>query len=532
MIEAKCQCGASLDVPESFVGRAATCGVCGGVLNFVAAEPLAEGAGGGDFDARLIVTAGPMRAGEQFFLGGVVDVALGKSPDRHISLPGGKLVSRQHAKLVRLDFGPSRWGVEDTNSTNGVFVNEQRVTGSRELRDGDAIRVGEYELRYNVAAPAAEALAAPEAAASAHSASAPLGRYASVLESSGAGGSRSYRDLVYFILLLALIPLAVSMLRGEEDSVGARLERTFEQNPGVQERVESLSDEASMGDFLSLFPDGRIEGALLSHDTYAHWGFAAAAAALFFLVLVGLFPRGTAPATRLLVVGVFTATIGILFLLAVQYIADWTYGRIVYGRSILVLFFYVAKFIGFSYRAALDPETNFFVSCFGFTFGVGMCEELVKALPLIVHYTNKAEWSWRGACLVGLASGVGFGVSEGVTYSSDYYNGLLGADVYLVRFISCVALHAIWSGAAGIFIYKQQGVLQGAESFWGVAGAAIVLVSVPMVLHGVYDTLLKKDYEVLALVTAVVSFAWFAWQIETARRTFDEQESGTALATA
>src|SRR5688572_5487265 len=63
MIEAKCQCGASLDVPESFVAQAATCGVCGGVLNFVAAEPLAEGAGGGDFDARLIVTAGPMRAG-------------------------------------------------------------------------------------------------------------------------------------------------------------------------------------------------------------------------------------------------------------------------------------------------------------------------------------------------------------------------------------------------------------------------------------------------------------------------------------
>ena len=51
-----------------------------------------------------------------------------------------------------------------------------------------------------------------------------------------------------------------------------------------------------------------------------------------------------------------------------------------------------------------------------------------------------------------------------------------------------------------------------------VMGDSVVLVSVPMVLHGLYDTLLKKDYHVLALLTALASFIWLAWQIESARR--------------
>src|SRR5439155_8730084 len=164
----------------------------------------------------------------------------------------------------------------------------------------------------------------------------------------------------------------------------------------------------------------------------------------------------------------------------------------------------------------------FFVSWFGFTFGVGLCAEICKALPLLVHYRNHQTsfLSWRAACLIGLISGVGFGVSEGITYSSDFYNGLAGGDTYLVRFVSCVALHAVWTGAAAIFIYKQQALLQSAENIWAVMGYSIVLVSVPMVLHGLYDTLLKKDYHVLALIAAVASFAWLTFQIESARRVF------------
>jgi RsiW-degrading membrane proteinase PrsW (M82 family) len=224
------------------------------------------------------------------------------------------------------------------------------------------------------------------------------------------------------------------------------------------------------------------------------------------------------------VVTVFTATIGIALLLGVQLLANWTQGRIWTGRSIVVVLFYIAKFIGFSYRAANDPENGFLLSCFGFTFGVGMCEELCKALPILYRYTKKGELPWKTACLWGLASGVGFGVSEGITYSSDFYNGVSGGEIYLVRFASCVALHAVWSGASAIFIHRKQHLLQGAESRWGAAGVSVYLVLVPMVLHGLYDTLLKKDHDGLALVVALASFGWLAWQIEAIWKLYGDVE--------
>ena len=40
----------------------------------------------------------------------------------------------------------------------------------------------------------------------------------------------------------------------------------------------------------------------------------------------------------------------------------------------------------------------------------------------------------------------------------------------------------------------------------------------PMVLHGAYDTLLKKEMNSWALLVAGVSFLWLVFQIETARR--------------
>jgi hypothetical protein len=40
---------------------------------------------------------------------------------------------------------------------------------------------------------------------------------------------------------------------------------------------------------------------------------------------------------------------------------------------------------------------------------------------------------------------------------------------------------------------------------------------IAMVLHGVYDTFLKKEMELWALLTAGVSFGWFAFMVARAR---------------
>ncbi len=113
----------------------------------------------GDFDARLIVLSGPTGGGDTIALGGVPDLEIGKADQRHIRL-AGTLVSRAHARLVRLDFGPSRWKVVDAGSTNGIFLNDERIAES-ELYDGDVLRIGEYELRFVTHVPSLSPPAAP-----------------------------------------------------------------------------------------------------------------------------------------------------------------------------------------------------------------------------------------------------------------------------------------------------------------------------------------------------------------------------------
>ncbi|MDX2161633.1 MAG: FHA domain-containing protein [bacterium] len=71
-------------------------------------------------------------------------------------------VSRHHMRMTR---GPGGFTIEDLGSTNGTFVNGQRVTGARPLRNGDMIGLGEtVTLGYEMivaAPPAAAGMTAP-----------------------------------------------------------------------------------------------------------------------------------------------------------------------------------------------------------------------------------------------------------------------------------------------------------------------------------------------------------------------------------
>ena len=91
-------------------------------------------------DARLVIREGE-GAGGEFPLEG--EVVLGREPssaDLVLDDPG---VSRRHAAIRRLG-GPVT--VEDLGSSNGTYVNAQRVHGEVELADGDEIQVGETVL--------------------------------------------------------------------------------------------------------------------------------------------------------------------------------------------------------------------------------------------------------------------------------------------------------------------------------------------------------------------------------------------------
>jgi RsiW-degrading membrane proteinase PrsW (M82 family)/phage FluMu protein Com len=343
-------------------------------------------------------------------------------------------------------------------------------------------------------------------------------------QEAAASGPRKSAKLPY-LFALTLVPLVFSLLMHTDD-VEERLNRTVEAHPEALPKLSADRDE-----FLAALPERRIEGAHLSSESWVHWLYALIAAGFFCGLILWLFERGKANVLHLLAVGALTATVGIFRLLAFQWIAGFTQGFWIRGRGIVVLLFYIVKFIGFSYQAALNPENGFLLSFLGFTCGVGLCEEFTKSLPLFVKVRNGDNLSWRAACVLGLASGVGFGVAEGIMYAGDHYNGVSTFSIYPVRFISCVGLHAIWTASVALMLWHNQELASG-ELDWGDWILGLLKVQgVPMVLHGLYDTLLKRDMHLLALVTAVASFAWLAFLLARSRAS-DSEPEGVALAPA
>lgn len=72
-------------------------------------------------------------------------VLLGRNPECTLVLDDD-YSSGRHARLYR---GPEGWLVEDLGSTNGTYLNEQRLSTSRLVKAGDAVRIGKtvFELR-------------------------------------------------------------------------------------------------------------------------------------------------------------------------------------------------------------------------------------------------------------------------------------------------------------------------------------------------------------------------------------------------
>jgi predicted component of type VI protein secretion system len=70
-------------------------------------------------------------------------VTIGRVESNDVSLPADDEASRLHAVIERLAGG---WCVRDLSSSNGTFVNGERVAGDRPLRAGDEIRVGRTRL--------------------------------------------------------------------------------------------------------------------------------------------------------------------------------------------------------------------------------------------------------------------------------------------------------------------------------------------------------------------------------------------------
>ncbi len=91
-----------------------------------------------DMQARLVLQRGP-NPGTTYVLNHD-QIVIGRSDSNGIVLIDPE-ISRQHAQLIRQEDGG--YAVQDLGSTNGSFVNSQRVEGLVKLEQGDVVSFGE-----------------------------------------------------------------------------------------------------------------------------------------------------------------------------------------------------------------------------------------------------------------------------------------------------------------------------------------------------------------------------------------------------
>ena len=320
--------------------------------------------------------------------------------------------------------------------------------------------------------------------------------------------NKSPWEYVYWLLALAFFPLAITLAQ-PDDNIQRRYEKALADNPDVKKRLEdekSRREEAwepplTLDEVINAFPGKKLDKlAFLPRDTSMHYLYAAVSSGVFLGLFFCFFTPGTAKPWHLVLVGLFTGTFGIAGML------------IIHGVGIPTLLIHVGLM-------AKEETMSDFLACWaGFTFGVGLIEEACKIFPLFFLLLCKKSLTWRTAVLWGLASGVGFGVNEGILYSETFYNGITSSMQYVVRFVSCVALHAIWSASAGVSLYHTQNLINQFTEWYEKLVVMLRVLIVVMFLHGLFDALLTREMKAPALLVAAASIIWLGCQIESTRK--------------
>lgn len=328
---------------------------------------------------------------------------------------------------------------------------------------------------------------------------------------------RTLRGSLYIFMILASLPLFLGVLFEDKTTIDQRIEKTLAAMPRKdKERAakvfnEYRRDEAEIEEVLQVLPDKRLTGAW--QPLYSKWHYyLTGLAAVVYLILLGLLlPEGFSKFHVKIGIMLFTGVAGIALLYCLQIIA-------ISGRGVLVggPFGILFGLIGLAYRLGDMPDVSFGTLLMANIFGVGLCEELIKALPVFVMLMGRSKLKWHECCGLGLASGLGFGIVEALDYGQRFH-GIYGELEYWIRFVSCIVSHGVSTGAAALMVHRYQSLVQGEMSIGDAFVRLLLLIAVPMVLHGLYNTLLTKDMDGMALAVDLMNFAWLAIMIETAR---------------
>ena len=304
--------------------------------------------------------------------------------------------------------------------------------------------------------------------------------------------------------------------------------------PEQAKRIEAVlakGEELTKDELFAVLPDGKLFGAHLSQSTMVHWMYAAVATTGFLLLILLMFSVERSNPLHLLGIGLFTGTVGIVFLLVVQFCSQIDI-RSIRVRGWFGLILLILALIGWSYRSALDRGQQPCAECDRIHFRRGALRGADKGDPPFVLLQAFCHDGLARRVLVGPRVGnrlrsVGRDHVLGRLVQRDQRRGNLRGPIYFLR---GDPRHV---GGSGRDHDRPDGrSLRSRRGLDWFRLYALRVLAVPMVLHGLYDTLLKKDMNIWALLIALASFGWLAFQIERARGDMPEggRPSGRALA--
>ncbi|HUP76755.1 MAG TPA: FHA domain-containing protein [Acidimicrobiales bacterium] len=90
--------------------------------------------------SHLVVVAPEEQRGRSYEL--LDELTVGRAAGCHIALDD-RFVSQLHARMFRSD---DQCFLEDLGSTNGTFINDDKVTSPALLRKGDHVRIGNFVM--------------------------------------------------------------------------------------------------------------------------------------------------------------------------------------------------------------------------------------------------------------------------------------------------------------------------------------------------------------------------------------------------
>ncbi len=191
------------------------------------------------------------RAGEQIDLG-INGVTIGREEDNDVFLNEDG-ISRYHARIFVKD---GAWTVEDSGSTNGVYLNGERISEPRPLQNGDQLHIYNQRLLFgdsttirNALAAGAESDSSGAAATSEKGIGAPAGSTSFSETGSSAWTEKiglGLRIAVFAGLIGVLLYLGLLTFSSEEDSAKKSDEENKAASPVAETRTSTDTTESDV----------------------------------------------------------------------------------------------------------------------------------------------------------------------------------------------------------------------------------------------------------------------------------------------